>query len=59
MDQSGHILVVRGYDSSKQEALYMDPGFHEDEQTYVTYPLTEFMKAWVRRSGLSYVIESD
>jgi len=54
---SGHLLVVKGYDSKNGVVLCMDPAFPSDELTDVRYLLVDFLSAWRRRHGLSYVFE--
>ena len=51
----GHLVCVIGYDSEKQKVLCIDSGFPEDEETYVSYPLKDFLDAWARRQNLAYV----
>lgn len=53
--ESGHLLVVRGYDSSTQQVLCMDPAYPENETTHVAYPLADFLSTWQRRQGLAYL----
>ena len=52
---SGHLLVVRGYDPYQKCVLCMDPAFETDDQTYVSYPLQDFLKAWEKRQGAAYL----
>jgi hypothetical protein len=53
--QSGHLVVVTGYDSETQEVFCMDPAFSTDELTHVKYALNEFLTAWSRRQGIAYI----
>jgi len=53
--ESGHLLVVQGYDSSTQQVLCMDPAYPSDEETHVAYPLVDFLATWQRRQGLAYL----
>ncbi|WP_039356549.1 peptidase C39 family protein [Candidatus Protochlamydia amoebophila] len=55
--ESGHLLVVKGYDSKKQEVFCMDPAFSANELTHVTYALDDFLVAWGRRKGIAYVFD--
>lgn len=55
--ESGHLLVVRGYDPNSQEVMCMDPAFPRDELTLVRYKLEDFLIAWRRRLGLAYIFE--
>ena len=53
--ESGHLIVISGYDPSKNEVLCMDPGLPTDKETIVSFPLPEFMKAWERRGKIAYM----
>lgn len=53
--ESGHLVVVTGYDSESQEVFCMDPAFTTDDLTHVKYPLNEFLTAWSRRQGIAYI----
>lgn len=53
--ESGHLVVVTGYDSENQEVFCMDPAFPTDDLTHVKYPLNEFLTAWSRRQGIAYI----
>ncbi|MGC2310239.1 MAG: C39 family peptidase [Candidatus Babeliaceae bacterium] len=53
--ESGHLLVVKGYDSQAQQVLCMDPAFQTDELTNAKYNLEDFLTAWRRRFGLAYI----
>jgi len=53
--ESGHLLVVRGYDAVHKKVLCMDPAFHTDAETYVSYDAEDFITAWRRRNGLAYI----
>jgi hypothetical protein len=55
--ESGHLLVVKGYDSKTQEVFCMDPAFPTNELTHVKYALSDFLTAWSRRQGIAYVFE--
>lgn len=52
---SGHLLAVKGYDAEKRAVICMDPAFPENDLTHVEYPLEDFLNAWSRRSGITYV----
>lgn len=51
----GHLLVVRGMDQKK--IYVMDPAFENDEKTYVSYPVEQFLEAWERRGRIAYVFQ--
>ena len=53
--ESGHLVVVTGYDSKHEEVFCMDPAFPTDDLTAVKYPLNEFLTAWGRRQGIAYI----
>jgi hypothetical protein len=53
--ESGHLLVVKGFDSKEQTVLCMDPAFPTDASTIVKYHLEDFLNAWKRRKGTAYV----
>lgn len=55
--ESGHLVVVKGYDSKKREVLCMDPAFPTNEQTHVNYALEDFISAWGRRQGIAYIFD--
>lgn len=55
--ESGHLVVVTGYDSEGQSVFCMDPAFPADDLTCVQYPLNEFLIAWQRRQGLAYIFK--
>lgn len=55
--ESGHLVVVTGYDSKNQEVFCMDPAFPADHLTHVKYDLHEFLNAWSRRKGIAYLFE--
>lgn len=51
----GHLLVVTGYDSLNQKVICMDPAFPTNNETYVSYPLSDFVQAWSRRGNVAYI----
>jgi len=53
--ESGHLVVVRGYDSINRKVHCMDPAFPTDDQTLVQYDLEDFVAAWKRRNGVAYL----
>ena len=53
--ESGHLLVVKGYDSTLRQVICMDPAYASDELTHVKYDLSDFLEAWNRRKGLAYL----
>lgn len=55
--QSGHLMVVTGYDVERQQVCCMDPAFDADEKTHVRYELGSFLEVWGRRQGLAYIFQ--
>jgi hypothetical protein len=55
--ESGHLLVVKGFDPISKKVICMDPAFPSDDETYVAYPLDDFSAAWKRRGGISYIFD--
>lgn len=53
--ESGHLIVIRGYDSEKQAVLCMDPAFPTNAQTKVSYKLEDFLTAWNKRLRVAYI----
>jgi hypothetical protein len=53
--ESGHLLVVKGFNPEEKKVLCMDPAFESDELTLVEYDLKDFVQAWNKRLGLSYI----
>jgi len=51
----GHLLVVTGYNPLGKKVICMDPAFSTDDQTGVSYDLSEFVQAWSRRGKLAYI----
>lgn len=56
--ESGHLLVVKGYDAKSQQVCCMDPAFPTNELTHVAYDLNDFLTAWGRRFGMAYIFDS-
>jgi hypothetical protein len=53
--ESGHLVVIRGYNAEERKVLCMDPAFPINELTLVSYPLKDFLAAWNRRHGVAYL----
>jgi len=51
----GHLLVVTGYNPLEKRVICMDPAFSSDDQTEVSYDLSEFVQAWCRRGRVAYI----
>lgn len=56
---SGHLIVVRGYDALEKKVLCMDPAFPSNLQTCVAYPLDDFLTAWNKRKGIAYIFSKN
>ncbi len=55
----GHLLAVIGYDSLNQKVICMDPAFPVDNETHVSYDLSDLVQAWSRRGNLAYVFSKN
>lgn len=53
----GHLLAVVGYDALHQNVICMDPAFQTDNETHVSYSLSEFIQAWNRRGNVAYIFQ--
>lgn len=53
--QSGHLMVVTGFDPEKRRVHCVDSAFDANEKTAVSYALEDFLKAWGTRKNLAYV----
>ena len=56
---AGHLMVVIGYDSLNQKVICMDPAFPSDDQTHVSYDLSNFIEAWSRRGKVAYIFSKN
>lgn len=54
----GHLLVVVGWDKTKQEVICHDPAFKTHRSTLKRYPIRKFLHAWERSHRLVYWAES-
>ncbi len=52
--KNGHLMAVIGYDPKEQLVHCMDPAFPEDDETFVSYSLKDFLQAWHRRDRVAY-----
>ncbi len=50
---SGHLVCIIGYDNNR--VLAIDPAAPDNESTFVSYTLQDFLKAWSLRSNLAYL----
>lgn len=53
--ESGHLMVIKGYHSDNKKLRCMDPAFPNADETSVEYDLDDFLKAWQKRKGVSYI----
>ncbi|PIS02764.1 MAG: hypothetical protein COT85_01660 [Chlamydiae bacterium CG10_big_fil_rev_8_21_14_0_10_42_34] len=49
----GHLICITGYENNRVYCI--DPAFQTNEITSVSYSIDDFLKAWGRRRGLSYI----
>jgi len=54
---SGHLLVVVGWDAHKQTVICHDPAFDRADKIVKQYPVKSFLSAWERSHRLAYLAE--
>jgi len=54
---SGHVVLVIGFDRANKKVIVHDPAFPLDSQVRYKYDLANFIRAWERSHRLAYVIE--
>jgi len=54
---SGHLLVVVGWNARKKRVICHDPALDEDKKTVKQYPLDAFLRAWERSHRLAYLAD--
>lgn len=52
---SGHLIVVVGWDSSERKVICHDPAFYTDKSTFVKYNLETFLRGWEGSNRIAYV----
>ncbi|CUI17053.1 conserved hypothetical protein [Candidatus Protochlamydia naegleriophila] len=52
---SGHLIVIKGFNPLSQQIICMDPAFQKDSETTICYDLQDFIQAWQRRLFVAYV----
>lgn len=55
--ESGHLLVVVGYDAKRHQLICHDPALPTDQATLKRYSLKTFLAAWERSHRLAYFAE--
>lgn len=53
--ESGHLLIVVGYDRAHEKVLCHDPAFVKTTDVAVAYKLADFLRAWERSRRLAYI----
>lgn len=56
---SGHLLVVVGYDASERRVICHDPAAYEHVDVVKKYPLEDFIRAWERSRRLAYIATAE
>ncbi|MBM3184044.1 MAG: hypothetical protein FJZ64_01910, partial [Chlamydiae bacterium] len=51
----GHLICVIGFHADTNHVLCIDSGFPENEKTFASYDLKDFIEAWGRRQNIAYV----
>lgn len=55
--ESGHLLVVVGYDAQRHQVICHDPALPTDQTTLKKYDVKTFLAAWERSHRLAYYAE--
>jgi hypothetical protein len=55
--ESGHLLVVVGYDAQQHQVICHDPALPTDQATLKKYDVKSFLLAWERSHRLAYYAE--
>ena len=56
---SGHLMVVVGWDAKRKAVICHDPAFYSDVCTFVKYDIRSFIRAWERSNRLAYVVKTN
>lgn len=56
---SGHLLLVIGYDAQERTVICHDPAAHEHIDVIKKYPLEDFIRAWERSRRLAYIATAE
>jgi hypothetical protein len=54
---SGHLILITGWDQKKKQIIVHDPAFEEDHKVEHRYGLLTFMRGWERSHRLAYISE--
>jgi hypothetical protein len=52
---SGHFIVIVGWDAARRSVLCIDPAFKSSKQTLRAYNIKSFLNAWGTSRNLSYI----
>ncbi|MDZ4154741.1 C39 family peptidase, partial [Methylicorpusculum sp.] len=55
--ESGHLLVVVGWDAHKRQVICHDPAAKKNGQVVRQYAIRDFLAAWERSRRLAYLLE--
>ncbi len=55
--KEGHLIAVIGYDKDQDTILCMDPAYNQDNDTLVSYPRVDFLKACAARGYIAYCFD--
>lgn len=51
----GHLICVSGFDPKEEKVYCVDPAFPDNESTFASYRLPDFLNAWGARRNLAYL----
>lgn len=54
---SGHLILVCGWDQKNKEVIVHDPAFESDPKVFHKYGISSFLRAWEKSHRLSYIVE--
>ncbi len=55
--ESGHLIVVIGYDAKKKKVLCHDPAFVSTSNVFNAYNIDDFLRAWEQSRRLAYIAQ--
>lgn len=53
--KSGHLICVIGFDPAEGRVFCIDSAYPNNESTFVSYPIEDFLNAWNTRRRLAYI----